>query len=346
MLGRPAKGPKRSTVSGNALRPTIRGFVTVAAVLLIALAAEAQPSGRMYRLGTLSLGSPPTAATYDARRDLVEILRELGYVEGQNLQVERRFALGRAERLPALATELVQHNVDVIVAFAGAATRAARDATRTIPIVVMIAGPDPVDSGLAASLARDRGNLTGIVLGALLAGKRLELLKEAVPGAKTIAMLFTTGGSSQAQVHEAKQAAALLGVRLVAVDATGRAYDKAFSTFRRERAEALFVGASPVLHGDRNRLIELAARYRLPAMYQFPEHAEEGGLMAYGMSGRWATRRLAQYVDRVLKGANLADLPIEQTMTLTLALNLKTARALGLTIPRSILLRADQVIEE
>jgi ABC-type uncharacterized transport system substrate-binding protein len=240
----------------------------------------------------------------------------------------------------------VQRNVDVIVAFAGAATRAARDATRTIPIVVMIAGPDPVELGLVSSLARDRGNLTGIVLGALLAGKRVELLKEAVPGARTIAMLFTKEASAQAQVQEAKQAAALVGVRLVAVEAVGRDYDKAFSTIRRERAEALFVGSSPILHGDRNRLIELAARYRLPAIYQFPEHVEEGGLMAYGMSGRWATRRLAHYVDRVMKGADPADLPIEQTMILTLALNLKTARALGLTIPQSILLRADQVIEE
>jgi putative ABC transport system substrate-binding protein len=327
------------------LRPTISRLVTVATVLLVALAAEAQPSGRTYRLGTLNLGTPPTAATYDARRDFVEVLRELGHVPGQNLQVERRYAHGRAERLPPLAAELVQRNVDVIVAFGGAAVRAARNATTTIPIVIMIAGQDPVDQGLATSLVRDRGNLTGVVLGALLAGKRLELLKEAVPGATTIAMLFTRDATGQAQVQEAKQAAALLGVRLVAVEREGRDYEKAFTTMRRERAEALLVGASPILHADRNRLIDLAAKYRLPAMYQFPEHVEEGGLMAYGMSGRWATRRVAHYVDRVLKGADLAGLPIEQTATLTLALNLKTARALGLTITQSVLLRADQVVE-
>ena len=327
------------------MRSTISGLVTVAAVLLIALAAEAQPSGRMYRLGTLNLGTPPTAATYDARRDLIEILRELGYVEGQNLQVERRFALGRAERLPALAAELVLRNVDVIVASGSAAVQAARNATKTIPIVILIAGSEELGLGLAANLARGRGNLTGVVLGALLAGKRLELLKQAVPGATTIAMLFIRDPGGQAQVQEAKQAAALLGVRLVLVEADGRDYEKAFAAMRRERAEALFVGASPILHADRNRLIELAVRYRLPAMYQFPEHVEEGGFMAYGMSGRWAVRRVAAYVDRVLKGADLAELPIEQTPTLTLALNLKTAKALQLTIPQSMLLRADQVIE-
>ena len=299
----------------------------------------------MYRLGTLNLGTPPTGATYDARRDIVTLLRELGYVEGQNLQVERRHAAGRAERLPALAAELVRRKVDVIVASGAAAVRAARNATNTIPIVILIAGQDPVDLGLAASLSRGGGNLTGIVLGAILAGKRLELLHEAVPGATTIAMLFSRESSGQAQVQEAKQAAALLGVRLVTVAAEGRDYEKAFATMRRERAEALFVGASPILNADRNRLIELAARYRLPAMYQFPEHAEEGGLMAYGMSGRWAARRVAGYVDRVLKGAHPAELPIEQTTTVTLALNLKTAKALGLTIPQSMLLRADQVIE-
>jgi putative ABC transport system substrate-binding protein len=327
------------------LRPTISRLVTGAVVLLAALAAGAQPPDRMYRLGTLSLGPPPPAATYDPRRDLVALLRELGYVKGQNLHVEQRYAGGRAERLPALAAELVQGNVDVIVAFGTDAVRAARNATKTIPIVILIAGPDPVATGLAPSLARPGGNITGIVLGALLADKRLELLKEAVPGAKTIAMLFTGESIGHAQVREARQTAALLGVRLVAVELEGRDYDKAFETMRRERAEALFVGASPRLNADRNRIIALAARYRLPAIYQFPEHVEEGGLMAYGMSGRWAYRRVAVYVDRVLKGANPAELPVEQTMTVTLALNLKTAKALGLAIPQSVLLRADQVIE-
>lgn len=327
------------------MRPTISRFVTCAVVLLVALAAEAQPPDRMYRLGTLSLGTAPAGATYDARRDIVELLRELGYVQGQNLEVERRYASGRAHRLPALAAELVQRNVDVIVAFGTDAVRAARNATTTIPVVILIAGQDPVATGLAASLAHTGGNLTGVVLGALLTDKRLELLKEAVPAAKTIAMLFTGESAGHAQVREARQTAALLGVRLVAVELEGRDYEKAFETMRRERAEALFVGASVRLYADRNRIIALSARYRLPAIYQFPEHVEEGGLMAYGMSGRWAFRRVAVYVDRVLKGANPAELPVEQTTTVTLALNLNTAKALGLTIPRSVLLRADQVIE-
>jgi putative ABC transport system substrate-binding protein len=223
--------------------------------------------------------------------------------------------------------------------------RAARDATKTIPIVILIAGPDPVELGLAPSLARTGGNLTGVVLGAMLASKRLELLKEAVPAATTIALLFTADGSSRAQLQEATQAASVLGVRLVSIETEGRDYDKAFEAMRRERAQALFVGASPRLHADRARIIELAARYRLPALYQFPEHVEEGGLMAYGMSGRWAARRVAAYVDRILKGAAPADLPVEQATALTLALNLRTARSLGLTIPPALLLRADQVLE-
>jgi putative ABC transport system substrate-binding protein len=328
------------------MRRAITRLIAGVVVLLVALAAEAQPPDRTYRLGTLNLGTPPTAATYDARRDVVALLGELGYVEGKNLHVERRNANGRAERLPALAAELVQSNVDVIVAGGGTAVRAARNATKTIPIVALIAGPDPVELGLAASLARPGGNVTGIVLGALLASKRLELLKEAVPGARTIAMLFASGeSSSEAQVREARQTAALLGVRLITVEVEGRNFEKAFETMRRERAEALFVGASPRLHAERTQIIALAAQHRLPAIYQFPEHAEEGGLMAYGMSGRWASRRVALYVDRVLKGAKPAELPIEQTTTLTLALNLKTAKALGLTIPQSVLLRAEQVIE-
>ena len=329
------------------MRPTIITLITVLAVLLEILpgAGENQPAGRIYQLGTLNVGPPPSAATYDARRDLVEVLRELGYVEGRNLKVERRNAGGRAERLPGLAAELVQRGVDVIVAGGSAAVRAARDATKTIPIVMLIAGPDPVDLGLVTSLARTGGNLTGVVLGSHLAEKRVELLKEAIPGATTIAMLFTGEGAGQAQVQEAKQAAARLRIKLVVVEVEGRDYEKAFAAVRGKRADALFVGASPRLHADRNRIIELAARYRLPAIYQFPEHAEEGGLIAYGMSGRWATKRVAVYVDRIFKGTSPADLPVEQATTLTLALNLRTAKSLGLSIPQSLLLRADQVIE-
>ena len=312
-------------------------LTSLAGTLAAPLAAEAQQAGRVYRLGTLNLGTPTPAGTYDARRDVVEVLRGLGYVEGRNLEVERRYADGRAERLPALAAELVNRHVDVVVAGGTAAVRAAQEATRTIPIVVIIAGQDTVDLGLTPSLARPGGNVTGVVLGSVLAGKRLELLKEAVPRATRVAMLATGDVAFQIQVKEATQAAALLGVRLVVVEAKGRDYERAFTTMRGERADALFVGASPTFTADRRRIIELAALYRLPAIYQWPEHVEEGGLMAYGTSGRWAIQRLAIYVDRVLKGANPAEMPIEQATTLTLAFNLKTAKALGLTIPQSVL---------
>jgi putative tryptophan/tyrosine transport system substrate-binding protein len=179
----------------------------------------------------------------------------------------------------------------------------------------------------------------------MLADKRLELLKEVGLRARRIAMLAAGASSGQAQVKEAEQAAALLGIRLVVIEAKGRDYELAFATMKRERADALFVTASPVLNADRGQIIELAARYRLPAIYQWAEHVEEGGLMAYGASLRWAIRRLATYVDRILKGASPAELPVEQPTVLKLALNLKTAKTLGLTIPQSVLLRADEVIQ-
>jgi putative tryptophan/tyrosine transport system substrate-binding protein len=314
-------------------------------LLVTPRAAGAQPAEKVYRLGTLNLGAPPLSAMPDARRDVVQVLRDLGYVESRNLEVERRYAEGRAERLPALAAELVRRQVDVIVAAGSAAVQAAQGATRTIPIVINIAGQDTVELGLTLSLARPGGNVTGVVLGSVLAGKRLELLKQAVPRATRIAMLSTGDAAFRSQVTEAEQAAAVLGVRLIVVEAKGRDYERAFTTMRGERAEALFVGASPTLHGDRRRIIELAAQYRLPAIYQWAEHVEEGGLMAYGASLRWVTRLVATYVDRVFKGANPAEMPIEQATTLTLAFNLKTAKALGLTIPQTLLQRADQVIE-
>jgi putative ABC transport system substrate-binding protein len=306
------------------------------ALLAAPLAVEAQPAGKVYRLGILSPAAPQPSGMYDGRRDLIEVLRELGYVEGRNLDVER---------LPALAAELVQRRVDVVVALSPVAFRAAQEATKTIPIVILFAGSDPVELGLVSSLARPGGNVTGVVLGSLLAGKRLELLKEAVPRATRIAMLVAGASSGQAQLQEAQRAAALLGVRLIVIEAKGRDYERAFATMRGERADALFVAASPILHADRGRIIELAARYRLPAIYQWAEHVEEGGLMAYGASQRWAIRRVATYVDRMFKGANPAELPVEQATVLTLALNLKTAKALGLTIPQSVLARADEVIQ-
>jgi ABC-type uncharacterized transport system substrate-binding protein len=324
-----------------------RRTILLGAVSLLASprAVDAQASGKVYRVGLLSPAGPPPAATYDSRSDIVEVLREFGYVEGRNLTVERRYADGRVERLGTLAAELVQQSVDLIVGFSPVAGRAAQERTKTIPIVILFAGSDPVEMGMVSNLARPGGNVTGVVLGSVLADKRLELLKEVVPGAKRIAMLIAGASLSGNQVTDAEQAAARLDIRLVVVDAKDRDYERAFGAIKKQGADGLYVAPSPVLSADRGRLIELAARHRLPTIYQWVEHVEDGGLMAYGASLRWATRRVGAYVDRILKGAKPADLPIEQATVLALALNLKTAKALGLTFPPSVLARAEKIIE-
>ena len=324
-----------------------RRTVLLGAVGLLASprAVDAQASGKVYRVGLLSPAGPPPAATYDTRSDIVEVLREFGYVEGRNLTVERRYADGRVERLGTLAAELVQQPVDVIVGFSPVAGRAAQERTKTIPIVILFAGSDPVEMGMVSNLARPGGNVTGVVLGSVLADKRLELLKEVVPGAKRIAMLVAGASLSGNQVTDAERAAARLDIRLVVVDAQDRDYERAFGAIKKQGADGLYVAPSPVLSSDRRRIIELAARHRLPTIYQWVEHVEDGGLMAYGASLRWATRRLAAYIDRILKGAKPADLPVEQATVLALALNLRTAKALGLTFPPSVLARAEKIIE-
>jgi putative tryptophan/tyrosine transport system substrate-binding protein len=324
-----------------------RRTVLLGAVGLLASprAVDAQASGKVYRVGLLSPAGPPPAATYDTRSDIVEVLREFGYVEGRNLTVERRYADGRVERLGTLAAELVQQPVDVIVGFSPVAGRAAQERTKTIPIVILFAGSDPVEMGMVSNLARPGGNVTGVVLGSVLADKRLELLKEVVPGAKRIAMLVAGASLSGNQVTDAEQAAARLDIRLVVVDAQDRDYERAFGAIKKQGADGLYVAPSPVLSSDRRRIIELAARHRLPTIYQWVEHVEDGGLMAYGASLRWATRRVAAYIDRIFKGAKPADLPVEQATVLALALNLRTAKALGLTFPPSVLARAEKIIE-
>jgi putative ABC transport system substrate-binding protein len=308
------------------------------------LAAGAQQAGKVYRLGILSpAGLPPRRAS--SHLHIIDVLREVGYVEGQTLLVERRYADGKFDRLPGLARELVQTKVDVIVAV-GAAVGAAKDATKTIPIVMGIVA-DPVGSGYVTSLSRPGGNVTGVTysVGTEIHQKRLALLKEAVPRAARIAGLAgkdTGPPSRQATQH----AASSLGVKLIVVEVRGAEYEGAFATIVAERAEALAVMGSTILNIDRKRIIELAARHRLPAIYEWPEHAEEdGGLMAYGASVRDLYRRVAGFVNRIFKGANPAELPVEQPTVFELVINLKTANALGLTIPPSLLARADQVIQ-
>jgi ABC-type uncharacterized transport system substrate-binding protein len=309
------------------------------------IAAWAQPAGKVYRLGVLTPGA--RTATPVMSNLLPLRLRELGYVAGQNLVIELRFAEGKLDRLPELARELVQHRVDLLVAVSPVAVRAAKDATKTIPIVMILSYSDPVELGFVASLGRPGGNITGVVLAAepSLAAKRLELLKEIVPRAERIAVLATGEAGSRMQEQWARNAASSLGVKLVVVEVRSADYDHAFATMVAERADALSVVASVILATDRERIIQLAAKHRLPAIYDWSEHVAAGGLMAYGGSVSEFTRRAAVYVDRIFKGADPADLPVERATGFELAINLKTAKSLGLAIPQSLLARADQVIE-
>jgi ABC-type uncharacterized transport system substrate-binding protein len=321
-------------------------LTSLAGALAAPLAVEAQLAGRAYRLGVLRQTEPEPPNPRSTMVSLTTGLRELGYVEGQNLAIEHRFAGGRIERLPELARELVQLQMDVIVAVAPYAIRAARDATTTIPIV-MYGGVDPIAAGIVASLARPGGNLTGVLIapGFTLVGKKLELLQEVVPRAMRIGFLSPDNSGAQGQVPEAQKAAASLNLKLVVAEVQDGNYDRAFNTMVAERPSALFVANSPTFMRDRKRIIDLVAKHRLPAIYEWAEQVEDGGLMSYGSSSTWVSRRVAAYVGRIFKGAKPADLPIEQPTQFEFVINLKTAKALGLTIPPSLLARADQVIE-
>jgi putative ABC transport system substrate-binding protein len=322
-------------------------LLVVALAIVAGPLAEAQSPGKIYRLGMLSPAAPPASSHRGGMTLIPVALRELGYVEGQNLVVERRFAEGKLDRLPALARELVLLRVDVIQATSASGIQAAKEATTTIPIVMGF-GVDPVERGFVASLARPGGNITGVTVdaGIALAGKRLELIKEMVPRAKRIAVLTTEESSGWAQVREAEKAAAALGVTLVVVEVRGQDYERAFATMKAERASGLFIVSSALLNNDRKRIIELATKHRLPAIYWWRHHVEEeGGLMAYGPDDFALYRRVAAHIDRIFKGANPADLPVEQPTKFELVVNAKTAKVLGLTIPPLILIRADRVIE-
>ncbi|TMK76167.1 MAG: ABC transporter substrate-binding protein [Actinobacteria bacterium] len=311
------------------------------------LTAEAQQAAKVARIGYLSgnLASGPHLP--EAFR---QGLRELGYVEGRNVVIEYRDAEGKFERLPALAAELVALKVDVILAGGILSGRAAKRATRTIPIVFVAA--DPVGSGLVTSLARPGGNVTGLsFLAPELVGKCLEQLKQAVPGVNRVAALWQPGASGGERTEKdilrgAEVAARALGMRPQFVEARGPAdIDRAFSDMTRARAGALTVLTSVMFFSERRRLVDLAAKNRLPAVYPYREFADAGGLMSYGPNVGDLSRRAATYVDKILKGAKPADLPVEQPTKFELVINLKAAKALGLTIPQSVLGRADEVIQ-
>jgi putative ABC transport system substrate-binding protein len=322
--------------------------LTLALSLLVApLATRAQPAGKMHRIGFLSPGfpRPDHDPPVDAFR---QGLRDLGYVEGQNVVMAYRGAEGKDERLPALAAELVGLPVEVIVAVGPTATRAAQHATRTLPIV-MTGTADPVGAGLVASLARPGGNTTGVSLMlAELPGKRLEILKETVPQSTRVAVLANPAFEVYTlYLHNLTVAAQALGLHLQVVEVrSAEELAPAFAAMTRERADALMVLADPLLMDTLlAQVADLAATHRLPAMYNWKMYVEAGGLMSYGPSLQERHRRAATYVDKILKGANPADLPVEQPTKFELVINLKTAKALGLTIPPAILFQADEVIQ-
>ncbi len=324
-----------------------RAVLLVTLGLLAApLAAPAEQPGKVFRIGILGnvpLTDPEGARVWGA---FIQGLRELGYVEGQNITIERRFSEGKYERLPDLAADLVRLKVDVIVAPATNPVFAAKQATRTIPIVMTGSG-DAVGSGLVASLARPGGNVTGLsTLAPEIVGKQLELLKEIVPRVSRVAVLWNpTNQINPLVLGEAKVAARSLGVQLQLLEARRPDdFEGAFAVMTRERAGALLVLGDGMFLLHPTRIADLSAKSRLPAMYQGKQFVDAGGLMAYGPSLRDNFRRAATYVDKILKGAKPADLPVEQPTKFELVINLKTAKALGLTIPQSILIRADEVI--
>ena len=312
------------------------------AVLAAPLAAAAQqPPGKAARIGFL--GDVPSFLDEAFR----QALRELGYVEGQNIRIEHRAPEWKYERLPGLAADLVRLKVDVIVTASPAATEAAKRATHTIPIVFTVSG-DPVAEGFVTSLARPGGNLTGLAtIGPELVGKQLEMLRAVAPKVSRVAVLQNPNNPGHARgLQQAEGAAQALGVQLEILGArTPSEIDAAFAAMSSQRAGGVLVLRDAMFRAQRAQIVALAAKSRLPTIYGFREQAEAGGLMAYGASVPQLYRRAATYVDRILKGAKPADLPVEQPTKFELVINLKTAKKLGLTIPSSLLLQADVVIQ-
>jgi putative tryptophan/tyrosine transport system substrate-binding protein len=322
--------------------------LTLSAMLFaLCFSAQAQQPKKIPRIGYLSNTDPAGEAT---RSEAIRVaLRERGYIEGQNIAIEYRYTEGKRDRAPELAAELVRLKVDIIVVAGGASwILAAKNATKTIPIVMTGAGADPVKEGFIESLARPGGNVTGITnLIRELGGKRLELLKEAVPKVARVAVLYdpaTPGG-----VRELKEvlpvAARALGLTLRSWevrDADG--FERVFAALNKERPDGLYVTGGPLMNANQKRTIGFALKSRLPSTYARKEAVDAGGLMSYGADLADSYRRVAYYVDRILKGAKPADLPVEQPTKFELVINLKTAKQIGVTIPQSMLYRADKVI--
>jgi len=320
------------------------GFALSAVLFARSVSAQAQQPTKIQRIGNLTAASPSANPhRYEAFR---QGLRGLGYVEGKNIVIEGRHAEGKVDRLPALAAELVRLKVDVIVTAGGISTRAAKEATVTIPIV-MFQDNDPVANGFVASLARPGGNITGLsTLAPELSGKRLELLKEIVPRLSRVAVFGTSINPGNAQsLKEIELAAGAFKVQLQYLDVLEpKDIETAFRAAGKGRAEAVIVLVISILHSHRTQVIELAVKNRLPVIYPFAEFVDAGGLMTYGVNFTDLYRRAATYVDKILKGRTPADLPVEQPMKFEFIINLQAAKAIGLTIPPNVLVRANRVI--
>jgi len=304
--------------------------------------AEAQQSGKIHRIGFLRGAAPPESYIEGFRQGL----HELGYVDGKNIVIEYRYAEGKSERLPDLAAELVRLQVDVIVIDGRGATAAAKDATRTIPIVMQTG--DPVGQGLIASLARPGGNITGLTsISGELGGKLLELLKEIIPRLTRVAIALPGGPASKLFLKETEAPARALKVQLIPLVVRGPDdFEGAFQAATKERANALYVRLAPeTSSAHRKQIVELAVKSRLPAIYTARDWVDTGGLMSYGPDRVDMYRRFATYVDKILKGRKPADLPVEQPMRFEFVINLKAASQIGLTIPSDVLARANKVIK-
>jgi len=328
-------------------RAAVPSIVIAVTLLAVAVIAEAQQPKKVPRIGYLSSLDP---ARESSRAEAIRLsLRELGYIEGQNIAFEYRYAALKQDRYPELAAELVRLKVDIIVVAGGVpAIRAAKNATKTIPIVMVGSGADPVEFGLVESLARPGGNLTGITnLGGELGGKRLELLKEAVPRVARVAVLYDP--SSLASVRELKgglpDVARALTLTVQSWEVRDKdSFERVFTAVSKWRPDGLYVPPGPLINPNRKQIVGFALKSRLPSMYSIREPVNAGGLMSYGADEADSYRRVAYYVDRILKGAKPADLPVEQPTKFELVINLKTAKQIGLTIPPEVLARATKII--
>jgi putative ABC transport system substrate-binding protein len=319
-------------------------WLLITALLPTVLPSEAQQPGKVSRIGYMHSGAKPDVTDEAFQQGL----RDLGYLEGKNIVLEYRYAEGKTERFPDLAAELVRSKVDIIVAVNEVGARAAKNATKTIPIVMVSVGPNPVEAGLVESLARPGGNITGLTLMAVeIAGKRLELLKEAVPKLARVDALYDP--AVRGTVEEAKDVHSTgraLGLTSKSWEVRGTdGFEKVFAALRKERPDGLYVPGGPLLNANRKLIADFALKSRMPSVYVRKESVEAGGLMSYGVDPVDHYRRAAYFVDKILKGSKPADLPVERPTKFELVINLKTAKEIGLTIPQSVLYRADKVIK-